>query len=425
MMMDRLGLFGKLIDRVQHDIPSVYGAVSVSTGQLKQPNVSVTEPIEERVTARTLPPLVVESRELFSPACDVFRAVKWLLLLTKSGRKEGESPEPDERPSKRQRTDDEMYSVFRLSPDPDTRPTDVKRWLKSPSDSSCIDSTASFEDGEEIRNAGQLKRPTQPRDMSTVQPHCNYKDEAQDLCNRCNAVDFDKLLSMDGKTLSAGRVIQHMAYASASSNCPFCRFVAQMREAEDKEEGLSSLALVKESRQLGAEWKSELPCIILAGGDNPRKAGVVAAAIQPQENQDLQSQSIRIVQRKVDYNLIREWITQCDAGHAERCRQAKPAGVNGMRVIDCETRQIIPFSANIGEYVTLSYVWGSSDNTARPVGNVLADVPKVVEDAIVVVSELGFNYLWVDRYCIPQDGGREKHAQIRGMGKYTPTRPLP
>ena len=41
--------------------------------------------------------------------------------------------------------------------------------------------------------------------------------------------------------------------------------------------------------------------------------------------------------------------------------------------------------------------------------------PPVIEDAILVVKGLGFQYLWIDRYCIAQDSENEKHSQIQNM----------
>lgn len=43
------------------------------------------------------------------------------------------------------------------------------------------------------------------------------------------------------------------------------------------------------------------------------------------------------------------------------------------------------------------------------------DIPPVIEDAITVVKQLGFKYLWVDRYCIQQDAAVEKQIQIWHM----------
>jgi hypothetical protein len=44
----------------------------------------------------------------------------------------------------------------------------------------------------------------------------------------------------------------------------------------------------------------------------------------------------------------------------------------------------------------------------------LDGLPLVVEDAICVCNEIGIEYLWVDRYCIPQDPDVARH-QIANM----------
>jgi hypothetical protein len=44
-----------------------------------------------------------------------------------------------------------------------------------------------------------------------------------------------------------------------------------------------------------------------------------------------------------------------------------------------------------------------------------AYVPQVILDAMVVTLQLGYRYLWVDKYCISQNGNQDKHEQIRSM----------
>jgi hypothetical protein len=67
--------------------------------------------------------------------------------------------------------------------------------------------------------------------------------------------------------------------------------------------------------------------------------------------------------------------------------------------------------------VTLSYVWGHSPaaSGAGP-GSLPKTFERTIEDAITIAVVLGFRYLWVDRYCIPQDNPAEKNSQIQRMG---------
>jgi hypothetical protein len=68
-------------------------------------------------------------------------------------------------------------------------------------------------------------------------------------------------------------------------------------------------------------------------------------------------------------------------------------------------------------YVALSYVWGrtGSDGEAKDSGNLPVIFPATIRDAITVTKILKYRYLWIDRYCIPQQNDKERHAQIRQM----------
>lgn len=125
----------------------------------------------------------------------------------------------------------------------------------------------------------------------------------------------------------------------------------------------------------------------------------------------------------IDYELIRNWLALCSETHGkcvERHMSLDFHDIRGFCLIDCSTRAIVPATqACEREYVTLSYVWGSSsDNSSPASGSSLPDkLPLVVEDAIKVTRNLGYRYIWVDRYCIAQDNPMIKHDQIRSMGK--------
>jgi len=85
------------------------------------------------------------------------------------------------------------------------------------------------------------------------------------------------------------------------------------------------------------------------------------------------------------------------------------------RVIDCDSQNIVQLPTST-DYLTLSYVWGSIEEEVQLILTSLPeDTPKVIRDAIEVTKCLGFQYLWVDRYCIPQDHLDAKHEQISRM----------
>lgn len=42
-------------------------------------------------------------------------------------------------------------------------------------------------------------------------------------------------------------------------------------------------------------------------------------------------------------------------------------------------------------------------------------LPQTIEDAILTAKNLSYDYLWVDRYCIPQEDNEERRQQIYQM----------
>lgn len=136
---------------------------------------------------------------------------------------------------------------------------------------------------------------------------------------------------------------------------------------------------------------------------------------------------------KVDMNLVGEWLTLCRSTHS-RCKDVNTCRIPGHLVIDCTTYHVVPLpfkhdaSNQVENYVTLSYLWGTAEATGGSVvqsincdgGSSLAlptQIPLVISDAMRVVKQLGYRYLWVDRYCIPQEDGAAKHIQILNMGR--------
>ncbi|KAI1195510.1 heterokaryon incompatibility protein-domain-containing protein [Nemania serpens] len=95
--------------------------------------------------------------------------------------------------------------------------------------------------------------------------------------------------------------------------------------------------------------------------------------------------------------------------------------IKDLQLIDCTTRLVRP-AADGDRYVALSYVWGefnapSNCNTQHVFSSRKLPValPKVIDDAISVTRNLGYSFLWVDKYCIDQDDANSKHDQIRQM----------
>lgn len=110
----------------------------------------------------------------------------------------------------------------------------------------------------------------------------------------------------------------------------------------------------------------------------------------------------------------------CINNHKKTYKVGPLPPIPGFRVIDCATRKIEDGDAvklRKG-YVTLSYVWGPASELSPPETDelLLESVSRTIRNAMEVTLRLGFRYLWVDCYCIPQNRPSEKQALINHMG---------
>ncbi|KAI1145272.1 HET-domain-containing protein [Nemania diffusa] len=118
---------------------------------------------------------------------------------------------------------------------------------------------------------------------------------------------------------------------------------------------------------------------------------------------------------KVDYEPIRGWCTHFYTPGRER-----PENVDDLPllVIDCLNRKLVATSQQC-EYLALSYVWGQTSadagETTQRSDALPARLPATVEDAMKVVAELGFRYLWVDKFCLDQSNAAEFREQLQRM----------
>lgn len=141
----------------------------------------------------------------------------------------------------------------------------------------------------------------------------------------------------------------------------------------------------------------------------------------------------RILPHQVNYIIIGEWLSLCHSSHVHCDGDGDDVvAIPGFQVIDCTTSKVVSAVDLLAsgeepgqvEYVTLSYVWGQAGEAGfhgpvmREDGLTLPDdLPLVISDAIEVVKRLGYRYLWIDRYCIPQNDSQVKHIQIRKMDR--------
>ncbi|KAH7070264.1 heterokaryon incompatibility protein-domain-containing protein [Paraphoma chrysanthemicola] len=112
---------------------------------------------------------------------------------------------------------------------------------------------------------------------------------------------------------------------------------------------------------------------------------------------------------KVDCSRLKLWLHYCKTNHGLACNQQSQP-IKGMRLIDCNQMAIVKAEPS-WVWVALSYVWGGNDMTRFP------RTPQTITDAIMVTRRLGYQYLWVDQYCVDQTDSAHKDEQIRNMGQ--------
>jgi len=261
----------------------------------------------------------------------------------------------------------------------------------------------------------------------------NLKIKLQEADNFFTAND----LNTSGFLLANLRT--RLSQTQAGPACGLCQFLRSMRNLNGQPENLCLVAFPVTSvlpfvriplpTQFRPSQRTVLSLLTEAENQSspgplrsadPAKGSRIAFQEAELEPLERSADCIKLcpISSYVDLGRICRWIKFCDDNHSVPCRAGKRetnaqavssrvSSLRGFHLIDVVDRVVVP-SALSEKFVALSYVWGgyAKQQTAT------LRWPKVVEDAIVVTAALGFHYLWVDRYCIPEE---DKHNQISRM----------
>ncbi|KAJ4985047.1 tol protein [Stagonosporopsis vannaccii] len=125
----------------------------------------------------------------------------------------------------------------------------------------------------------------------------------------------------------------------------------------------------------------------------------------------------RLHPRTLDLHKIKAWIGRCQNQHRYHCSLHPQDDLKELKVIDCIEERVVDAPSHC-QYVALSYVWGDvNDDSSGRASTCLKSSPRTIADAMKLTKDLGYQFLWVDRYCIPQDDADTQHVQIAQMGK--------
>lgn len=274
------------------------------------------------------------------------------------------------------------------------------------------------------------------------------------LCARCTELPLEEALvnveleppvkdwkRLDIKIADVGQYYRHQP----ASNCDMCHILStsrvyiQRREDYEREDELHVYTLCDD-----LSWVDNLA---LSPGYRLKNSSLYLAVVPPRFRQPSHSSTLirhgeqngfavidrrdtpkpdifapQIISPLFDLSLARSWLQYC-RDHHERLCSLKVKATTGLHLIDCRSLKITP-APDQAIYTALSYVWGAptttidssqftvlSESNGRQLPSLL---PPIIVDAISVTIGLGFQFLWVDRYCIDQESD-SKHHQINQM----------
>ncbi|MCJ1450829.1 hypothetical protein MMC28_001163 [Mycoblastus sanguinarius] len=268
----------------------------------------------------------------------------------------------------------------------------------------------------------------------------------QYFCDDCRRLDIKEFFKEDTlrprkRKLTNGVLIAKLSCEWEKATCRLCRLFAAVRvppshDYNHSEYHLRALSFLQATPDIGhdpikAIRDKDTVCPAVLPGNGKSKVnldreifrcettGLISCVPTSDSSVSSRFQGRRLQSNCIDYQLLRAWFEFCERNHPKSCALDSATQPPMLKVIDAETHSIIQ-APPACLYVALSYVWGSqnSQNFGIAVGAqtwLPKEIPRVIEDALLVTRKLGWRYLWVDRYCINQLDETERHTQIGNM----------
>ncbi|KAF2456453.1 heterokaryon incompatibility protein-domain-containing protein [Lineolata rhizophorae] len=282
--------------------------------------------------------------------------------------------------------------------------------------------------------------------FSGAHSRTEFSTTCETLCDRCSSLDLDDVFGSASRP-RRGRSVCRIGKEIETSSCSLCRLVFALRpsqDASDKDNGgpsgqgplndansaydlctFSAFQVFGWNKRISDDLEDTILLGVVPVGWPKTEQSTLAELssrgfIAAVSEHDIDSRFTvrRLSADAIDWDVVSSWLHYCLENHLRHCAKVPHASIKDLRLIDCLDRQIVTLSQE-EQFVALSYVWGSV-SAPKSTGsshqeNDLPEVPEVVEDAIEVTKNLGYRYLWVDRYCIDQRSHEMKHSQIQQM----------
>ncbi|KAK3352525.1 heterokaryon incompatibility protein-domain-containing protein [Lasiosphaeria hispida] len=259
------------------------------------------------------------------------------------------------------------------------------------------------------------------------------------LCPRCQEIPFAQVGSGEGM----GRKQYWLGELSRVRNspCTFCQLVNHAIFEDRRTAQPRNLNSISPETKIRVLWRnylapgercgfqiSAVPNVWIAISPSTQQYHALPKVMQP-------THYLRPdIDAEIDCQRVSTWIRHCTAEHDDclvlpqnRFRDRFP-GLETLRLIDIprgcliETREALP-------YVALSYVWGAVSNFRLTKANkpalmrpgaiqsqeVWDALPRTISDSIILLSRLGFSYLWVDSLCLLQNDPEDLSQGVNVM----------
>lgn len=261
----------------------------------------------------------------------------------------------------------------------------------------------------------------------------------QQLCSRCATLDVGNLLDrhLNSKFEEEVQIWSWNDYQDPDwlhPQCSFCQLVGVIKKPHDTSQAglwyfsppeyLYLLPNPKSTRPVPLGLKKE-PRMSTVGGSSKlwrdkdgRTWRTWTLFLASRGSVHGQGQLVirNIDSKRVDFDILRSWLARDGASTTSQRPISTPN--SPARLIDCHTMTIV--TASCQPYLALSYVWGTTtpeaDGWRAQLGGPLPErIPLTIADAISVTKELGYQYLWVDKYTIDQEDEISKLHDIQNM----------
>jgi hypothetical protein len=228
-----------------------------------------------------------------------------------------------------------------------------------------------------------------------------------ELCRRCRAVRWSALTRL---RLSKPRQVWSLEDSPLKlldSSCKLCQFLGKI--GMSKENLSDSLDGTLEFKINITRSHGESTRVLIIYINRETEGSLITVHSTPFKEE----WNPRITNlESINYHALRRMVSSCRHSHVITCQTKRRVKLSGFKVINCSSREVVLAPAKC-KYVALSYVWGGSTVVEDQDSD--ACYPLTIEDSLRVTREMGFSYLWVDRYCLDQENKVEKHEFIQNM----------